>query len=58
MASDEGQEQKRGHLEATKKAGKDCSLCYNDGLVPTHELCVGAAVPKNSKVERYSEVML
>ena len=43
---------------ATQTEGTDCSLCYIDGPMPSQELGVGPAVPKNTKVLWYSAVML
>ena len=34
---------------ATQTEGKDCSLCYIDGPMPSQELGVGPAVPKKYK---------
>ena len=50
MASDESQEQNRGHPKGTRK--RDFSLCFIDGLVPPQELGVGAAEKKGRVVLR------
>ena len=47
---------KTGHTKGTE-IGKDCSLCYADGLYATQELGVGAGF-KNTKVVWCSEVTL
>ena len=43
MASDESQEQERGHCKGTKR-GKDNPFCYADGVLPPQELRIGAEV--------------
>ena len=45
MASDESQEQKKGHPKGTKR-GKDSSFCYANRFVPPQELGLGAKFQK------------